>query len=694
MEELDIGNKNLRDLDSTRFLKIQDHLNISNSPDHGWRAFVACLDGEYKLTHEEIRKISNAESPTEALFKRLGNLRMTIDEFISYATRAGDAVLMNIFHVQIALEIIDHPVSEVIGVEGDMLTLSVQATGFPAPSFRWCKDKVWIPGASSRYLELNDLQQQDAGVYRCAVVQGTDIANLQFSNPSVVIIKPAPDIEISQQPLNAPVCIGGTALLSCQVWGPTHLKFQWFRGETPLRDDSRTRGCKTNELALYDIDETLLGCYFCQISSSRQCVETKGAVVQISEKLMYSGHEEYTATDKVALLIGCADYRADKPLNAPSNDVQTLASIFRSLNFKVVTLLDLTRKEIIAAVNHFSQLVDQGVYCVFYFCGHGFEGSGQQYLVPCDAPIGYTNIHSVSAHQIGDILLRKEPKLFCMILDVCRRQKDIYPTSSDHREAARGPNTIVVYGTSHGQKAFEVKSHGFLVKHLKNFLSLPIPVETVFAKFRHAMSQERLISGEKKQFANVDTNLTDIGRSFADPIVYKGFTAEFNQRQEIWENAHRIPPTQAFNVPFPGFTAQVRLEFEQEFSNKLNIYTTVIDPGLAKSCSAWICGIPNSVREKAKNTVVKGDEGIHHFRSYVQLPNIHRLKSNLTIKVLVSCKQPDFTKEFMVDLGRPLISTLRLSEDQPDFTKTRQPQEDDESSYEESLSSKTQSLLL
>ena len=57
--------------------------------------------------------------------------------------------------------------------------------------------------------------------------------------------------------------------------------------------------------------------------------------------------------------------------------------------------------------------------------------------------------------------------------------------------------------------------------------------------FRAAISREtKLIKGEKKQFPNVDTNLSDVGRSFADPIEYKGFTEEYNYRQQVWEEAH------------------------------------------------------------------------------------------------------------------------------------------------------------
>ena len=55
-------------------------------------------------------------------------------------------------------DIVDHPVPEIIGVEGGQLTLSVQVSGFPAPQCRWTKDGSWIRGASRPYLDLDDLQ--------------------------------------------------------------------------------------------------------------------------------------------------------------------------------------------------------------------------------------------------------------------------------------------------------------------------------------------------------------------------------------------------------------------------------------------------------------------------------------------------------------------------------------------------------
>ena len=49
---------------------------------------------------------------------------------------------------------------------------------------------------------------------------------------------------------------------------------------------------------------------------------------------------------------------------------------------QVMSLLNLTRNEMISAVHEFKELVSKDVYCVFYFCGHGYEASGYRFLVP------------------------------------------------------------------------------------------------------------------------------------------------------------------------------------------------------------------------------------------------------------------------------------------------------------------------
>lgn len=68
------------------------------------------------------------------------------------------------------------------------------------------------------------------------------------------------------------------------------------------------------------------------------------------------------ATDKVALLIGNLNYSSHPKLMAPVMDVHELANLLQQLGFRVVSLLDLTREEMQAAIQKFIELLDRGVY--------------------------------------------------------------------------------------------------------------------------------------------------------------------------------------------------------------------------------------------------------------------------------------------------------------------------------------------
>lgn len=69
-----------------------------------------------------------------------------------------------------------------------------------------------------------------------------------------------------------------------------------------------------------------------------------------------------SATDKVALLIGNLNYANHIGLMAPIMDVHELGNLLQQLGFRVVSLLDLTKEEMLAAIDKFIQLLDKGVY--------------------------------------------------------------------------------------------------------------------------------------------------------------------------------------------------------------------------------------------------------------------------------------------------------------------------------------------
>ncbi|XP_059147120.1 mucosa-associated lymphoid tissue lymphoma translocation protein 1-like isoform X2 [Physella acuta] len=598
---------------------------------------------------------------------------------------------MNLFNVLVPVEITHQPLNEMHVLEEERVEMCVKATGFPPPQYQWYKNGELLEGATENVLELRSVSAADAGEYCCAVYNNGNYSELTLSQTSLVTVLRAAEIEIKAHPRSCIVEMHGNALFRCEAWGVGTFRYQWFHNDIPLDDGPNVKGSGSSELHLYDITSwEWVGCYFCEVSRGTQTAQTQSAFLKL-DAIGAVPAVRYTATDKVALLIGCNDYRSDTILYAPKYDVQTLSEIFQSLNFKVVSLLNLTKSEMLAAIVEFRQLVDKGVYCVFYFCGHGFEVASQCFLVPIDAPSLYQHTHCISTEKLFHGLLQREPQVCCMILDICRRSYDdnAKPALLSQNKVERG-NAIVCYGTSYGLAAYENKNYGILVSHLKNILGLPVDIETVFRKLREDINQDKRVSDHQshrpsfKQIPEIRTNLLEVQRSFADPIIYTNHTLEYEHRKQLWENAHRKPDPVYLDVEIDNFIVKVKLDFQQEFSNVLKIYTSVLDKGLAETCVAYVSGIPGDVAEKTKVKIITQGKNNALSKNYVVLQNIQRLKNPMKITVAVMCRSPDVNKTVEVnDLGLPLVAKLQLWKEVPELLFNRVAEEVEE---EESIS--------
>ncbi|KAK0070362.1 mucosa-associated lymphoid tissue lymphoma translocation protein 1 [Biomphalaria pfeifferi] len=696
MDMASLWNRTLSELPTDLFLRLRDYLDVSYSPNQGWRAIVANLNERYVLSSTE--DFERRESPTTALLIKLRSLGMTIQEFVECATRADDYVIMELFDVHTPVTIVHNPLSEISAVEGETVEISIEAKGFPPPQYQWYKDNMKLEMATENVLRIYNFNIKDEGEYKCSAYNDADISKQVFSTSCKVYVEPVqpvPPLEIKDHPRPCFVFTGGTAVFKCEVWSSAQLSYQWYKNEQKLQDGLCVQGSSTEELRIKTNEMDSLqweGNYFCQISLLHPCINypyeyvfTQAAALKVQPKpnpSVRSNKFTYNATDKVALLIGCYDYRSDRLLSAPGYDVQTLSSIFQSMNFKVVSLLNLTKSELLAAVDEFSKLVWKGVYCVFYFCGHGYEVSNQCFLVPVDAPFMYQHPECVAANSIFDCLLKRDPQICCMILDICRKpyigQPPEVPLSQQTYEKG---NAIVCYGTSHGLAAYESKNYGILVKHLKNIVGQPLDIESVFRKLREAINEDPMLNnnGSKqayKQIPEVRTNLLEPRRSFTDPIDIKGNTEIYHDKTKIWELAHRKPDSFSLDVKFDNFIVKVNFDFQQEFSNVLKIYTSILDPGPTQSCVAYVSGVPADVAEKAKVRTISTGLDSRLKKNFVVIHNIQRLKKPMKINVTISCKVPDCKKTIeSIDLGLPLIARLNLWKERPDFLSQRFPEE-------------------
>ena len=122
----------------------------------------------------------------------------------------------------------------------------------------------------------------------------------------------------------------------------------------------------------------------------------------------------------MALLIGNGDYKGN-PLRCPKNDVKAIKKRLQRLNFKTLSLVDLTLSQTIDAINYFCSLLDTGMYAVFFYSGHGVEVHKTTYFVPIDADDKELKIvQLINSDLIAHKLQRTLAKVI-MVLDCCRK---------------------------------------------------------------------------------------------------------------------------------------------------------------------------------------------------------------------------------------------------------------------------------
>ncbi|WAQ98009.1 MALT1-like protein [Mya arenaria] len=268
---------------------------------------------------------------------------------------------------------------------GESFTLAVETAGDPPIYYQWFHNEELLKNQFGPKLSMLNSQHQDY------------------------------EITIISQPVSKELKFGDSALFMVEARCGLPLQYQW------IKDGKEIEGATDFEYKIYNIqDASCSGLYQCEIKAMK--MTTEGREVQSSRVFSnmaflhlkipsVNDNNRYNPHDKVALLIGNSDYLSEKALTAPPKDIQEMAESLVSINFKVVSLLNLTKPEIENAVVEFCKLIDKNVYAVFYFCGHGFEDSGVSYLVPTDAPSMYSPEECVNTSQVLYNFQKKNPAL-------------------------------------------------------------------------------------------------------------------------------------------------------------------------------------------------------------------------------------------------------------------------------------------
>lgn len=257
-------------------------------------------------------------------------------------------------------------------------------------------------------------------------------------------------------------------------------------------------------------------------------------------------HSFASVDNRVALVIGNAEYASVERLINPLNDAADMCVALKQLGYETLCHTNIKdRKEFVELLQKFVGRLNTNSKALFYYAGHAVQVKGENYLVPTKARVRSWN--EVSTELVGiDLVLNQMKKArgeFSMIiLDACRDNpfaaasagkvrsrsitrsalpESVVTPASDAADVAYGlgairdapVGSIVLYATGSDDVAYDGEGrNGPLTKHILLHIKTPgITVEEMIKRVTLGVQNETLKSVGRRQ----------------TPFVYSSFTGEF-----------------------------------------------------------------------------------------------------------------------------------------------------------------------
>lgn len=575
--------------------------------------------------------------------------------------------------------IVHHPVPACVPVRHTVI-LSVLAEGTGALQYQWFtyaqkdgeKEVCEVPGATQPHLIIKAKKSQN---YSCRVndrhfnCKFTDWALLTVLDidESVSGLPPLwqgePHVAVNPKPQT--LWPGAQLTLRCSAFGIPQPQYQWYRNGHPLKEQTKEK------LQIQHATSRDAGTYLCAVTSvvGESWSDPVDVDIMSEEPSIEAPPAPFTASDKVALLIGNLNYSHHPGLMAPIMDVHELGQLLQQLGFRVLSLLDLTADQMTAAVHNFTQLLDKGVYGLFYYAGHGFEHAGRNYLVAIDAPQPYHTSKCVCVQRIMHQMQDRRTALSVILLDACRKwcKQDSVP--SVIQPLRPSGNTVYGYATGEDAEAFEVqdrgKSTGIFTKYLNKYILLPEKVTHVLERVSEDVDADVLVKG--KQAVEIRHTLKE-ARSLTDPVQSAGHTRELRRRDVCWRQANELPQKKRVKY-LCG--AEVEVGFSALFSNVLVAFASVkrSEPHIV-DCTVALSSTPvmentfsrQDMSEEIDSLLLNGH--LNTVDSTLWLCGLQSLEESLLIRVdLHYTDSGSGLRHFesqQLNVGKPLVASCGL----------------------------------
>lgn len=220
------------------------------------------------------------------------------------------------------------------------------------------------------------------------------------------------------------------------------------------------------------------------------------------------------ASDRVALVVGMANYQNVVALDNTVRDADAIGETLRGIGFDVTQLDNPTADQFREAIDKFSFRSETADLALIYYAGHAVEVEGQNFLIPVDARVSSNKDIQRQAISLNELLtaVDRARKMRIVILDSCRDNPfgDDIDSAQTAAVSASGQatrsigggrglappsperGTLVAFAARPGEKAFDGEGdHSpFALALMKNLPQPGLEISLMFRQIRDDVLRE------------------------------------------------------------------------------------------------------------------------------------------------------------------------------------------------------------
>ncbi|XP_068408386.1 muscle, skeletal receptor tyrosine-protein kinase isoform X4 [Eschrichtius robustus] len=183
--------------------------------------------------------------------------------------------------------VITTPLETVDALVEEVATFMCAVESYPQPEISWTRNKILIKLFDTRYsirengqlLTILSVEDSDDGIYCCIANNGVGGA-AESCGALQVKMKP----KITRPPINVKIIEGLKAVLPCTTMGNPKPSVSWIKGDSALRENSRTAVLESGSLRIHNVQKEDAGNYRCVAKNSLGTAYSKLAKLEVEEK--------------------------------------------------------------------------------------------------------------------------------------------------------------------------------------------------------------------------------------------------------------------------------------------------------------------------------------------------------------------------------------------------------------------------